>query len=197
MARPKSFIPEEALQKAMRVFWDKGYAGASIEDLTRAMGINRFSLYDTFGDKRQLYLQTLDMYSDCVVRSFTQDMTERAEKSGPLYAIEHALLAMVDRAHEPDDVCGCLYQRAVTEMASADPEVRKRFERSQGRLHEIYAGLLQDARDAGGLAEGVRVPDAAWSIILLQMGIVSLDAAPPPKRAGRAAVRTLISSLRA
>ena len=197
MARPKSFIPEEALQKAMRVFWDKGYEGASIEDLTRAMGINRFSLYDTFGDKHQLYLQTLDMYSDCVVRSFTQDMTERAEKSGPLDASEHALLAMVDRAHEPDDVCGCLYQRAVTEMASADPEVRKRFERSQSRLHEIYAGLLQDARDAGELAEGVRVPDAAWSIILLQMGIVSLDAAPPPKRAGRAAVRTLISSLRA
>ena len=196
MARPKSFIPEEALQKAMRVFWDKGYEGASIEDLTRAMGINRFSLYDTFGDKHQLYLQTLDMYSDCVVRSFTQDMTERAEKSGPLDAIEHALLAMVDRAHEPDDVCGCLYQRAVTEMASADPEVRKRFERSQSRLHEIYAGLLQDARDAGELAEGVRVPDAAWSIILLQMGIVSLDAAPPPKRAGRAAVRTLIASLR-
>jgi TetR/AcrR family transcriptional repressor of nem operon len=197
MARPKSFIPEQALQKAMHVFWEKGYEGASIQDLTQAMGINRFSLYDTFGDKHALYLQTLDMYANCVVKSFTRDLHELVERVGPLDAIEQSLLNMVDRAHQPADTCGCLYQRAVTEMASADPEVRKRFERSQERLHQIYADLLRQARDAGELAEGVRIPDAAWSIILLQMGIVSLDAAPPPRKAGRAAVRTLISTLRA
>lgn len=197
MARPKSFIPEEALQKAMRVFWDQGYEGASIQDLTEAMGINRFSLYDTFGDKHALYLQALDMYAGCVVKSFTKGLFEDAGRVGPLNAIENSLLGMVDHAHEDADVCGCLYQRAVTEMASADPEVRRRFERSQQNLHGIYAGLLRDARETGELAEGVKIPEAAWSIILLQMGIVSLDAAPPPKRAGRAAVRALISTLRA
>ncbi len=197
MARPKSFIPEEALQKAMRVFWDQGYEGASIQDLTEAMGINRFSLYDTFGDKHALYLQALDMYAGCVVKSFTKGLFEDAGRVGPLNAIENSLLGMVDHAHEDADVCGCLYQRAVTEMASADPEVRRRFERSQQNLHGIYAGLLRDARETGELAEGVKIPEAAWSIILLQMGIVSLDAAPPPRRAGRAAVRALISTLRA
>lgn len=197
MARPKSFIPDEALKKAMRVFWDKGYEGASIQDLTEAMGINRFSLYDTFGDKHQLYLSTLDMYSNCVVSSFTKDLLERAEKVGPLDAIESLLLGMVDRAHDDTDACGCLYQRAVTEMVGADPEVRKRFEQSQQRLHEIYADLLKDARDRGELAEGVKIPDAAWSLIILQIGIVSLDAAPPPRKAGRAAVRNQIDTLRA
>ncbi len=197
MARPKSFIPDEALKKAMLVFWDKGYEGASIQDLTEAMGINRFSLYDTFGDKHALYLKTLDMYADCVVKSFTRGLLEHAEKVGPLGAIEASLLGMVDRAHEPADACGCLYQRAVTEMAHDDPEVRRRFEKSQDRLHQIYTDLLKDARARGELGGGVRIPDAAWSLILLQMGIVSLDAAPPPRKAGRAAVRALISTLRA
>mgnify|MGYP000267375213 CR=1 FL=1 len=194
--RSRQFDPDTALDAAMQVFWRQGYEATTIQDLVDEMGINRFSLYDTFGDKHALYLQTLDMYANCVVSSFTKGLFEQAEKVGPLSAIEASLLGMVDRAHEPADVCGCLYQRAVTEMASADPEVRKRFERSQQTLHEIYATLLKDARVAGELAEGVKIPDAAWSIILLQMGIVSLDAAPPPKKAGRAAVRALVATLR-
>src|SRR5712671_3105788 len=63
MARQKEFNREEALQKAMEVFWSRGYEAASIQDLVKHMGINRQSLYDTFGDKHALYLQALDRYS--------------------------------------------------------------------------------------------------------------------------------------
>src|ERR1700716_2408121 len=62
MARQKEFDREEALYKAMEVFWSRGYEAASIQDLVRHMGINRQSLYDTFGDKHALYLQALDLY---------------------------------------------------------------------------------------------------------------------------------------
>ena len=57
MARHKEFEREEALQKAMEVFWSRGYGAASIQDLVEHMGINRQSLYDTFGDKHALYLR--------------------------------------------------------------------------------------------------------------------------------------------
>src|SRR6201986_4496734 len=64
MARHKEFDRDEALQKAMEVFWSRGYEAASIQDLVEHMGINRQSLYDTFGDKHSLFLQALDRYRE-------------------------------------------------------------------------------------------------------------------------------------
>src|SRR5262249_61525286 len=64
MARHKEFNRDEALQKAMEVFWSHGYEAASINNLVKHMGINRQSLYDTFGDKHTLYLQAIDRYRE-------------------------------------------------------------------------------------------------------------------------------------
>ncbi|GHB42465.1 TetR family transcriptional regulator [Pseudovibrio japonicus] len=61
--RPRKFDKNEALAAAVNVFWAKGYDGASMKDLTEAMGINGPSLYSTFGDKRELYLQAIDSYA--------------------------------------------------------------------------------------------------------------------------------------
>ncbi|MBU2981036.1 TetR/AcrR family transcriptional regulator [Lentibacter algarum] len=64
IGRPRSFVEAEALEAAMNVFWAKGYDGTSMKDLTAAMGISGPSLYSTFGDKRGLYLKTIDLYAD-------------------------------------------------------------------------------------------------------------------------------------
>ena len=58
--RPRSYDPETALARAAAVFWKAGYAGTSLDDLSQATGMNRPSLYAAFGDKRDLYLKTLD-----------------------------------------------------------------------------------------------------------------------------------------
>ena len=58
--RPRSFDPDKALDSALQVFWRKGYEGASLSDLTKAMGINRPSLYAAFGDKEALFRKVLD-----------------------------------------------------------------------------------------------------------------------------------------
>src|ERR1700742_3249196 len=64
MPRSKEFDPQRALDKAMHLFWRQGYENTSLDDLLRAMGIARQSLYDTFGDKRALYLQAMARYRD-------------------------------------------------------------------------------------------------------------------------------------
>lgn len=64
MGRPRTFDIDDALMAAMNVFWTKGYDGASMRDLTKAMGISGPSLYSAFGDKRELYLKTIDRYAD-------------------------------------------------------------------------------------------------------------------------------------
>lgn len=64
MGRPRSFDSRQALTAAMNVFWAKGYDGASLKDLTGAMGISGPSMYAAFGDKRELFLKTIDLYGD-------------------------------------------------------------------------------------------------------------------------------------
>jgi len=196
MARPKSFIPEEALEKAMHVFWDHGYEATSVQHLTEAMGINRFSLYDTFGDKHALFLQALDLYFNHVGASTMARIRDSAE-DGAINAIERFLNMVVENAHDDEHNCRCLYQRAATELAPTDPEVRQRIERLFERLHDTYVEVLRLARTQGELAEGVRIPDAAWSLVILQAGITALDAAPPPARAGKGAIRAVLAPLRA
>src|SRR5260370_39145007 len=63
VARPKEFDREVALRHAIQVFWKKGFARTSAEDLVAAMGIGKQSLYDTFGDKRRLFLEALRTYN--------------------------------------------------------------------------------------------------------------------------------------
>src|SRR5713226_3358653 len=62
--RPRAFDVDRALDRALHVFWQKGYEGASLSDLTKAMGINRPSLYAAFGDKEALFRKALDRYAD-------------------------------------------------------------------------------------------------------------------------------------
>src|SRR4029077_8154543 len=64
MARQKEFNRDEVLHKAMEDFWTRGYERASIQDLVKHMGINRQSIYDTFGDKHSLFLESLDRYRE-------------------------------------------------------------------------------------------------------------------------------------
>src|SRR5438094_9975113 len=83
MAGKKSFLPEQVLDKAMGLFWKKGYEGTSIEDLVGGMGLGRGSLYDTFGDKHALYLAALSRYIAKNGRQFTA----LPQQTGPLSEI--------------------------------------------------------------------------------------------------------------
>src|SRR5712691_8727030 len=74
LGRPRAFDPDAALDRAMHVFWAKGYEGASLSDLTRAMRINRPSLYAAFGNKEQLFRKVLDRYMDGPVENFSKEL---------------------------------------------------------------------------------------------------------------------------
>src|ERR1700730_14950393 len=112
MARPKAFDRDAALQAALEVFWAKGFAGTSTEDLTAAMGIGRQSLYDTFGDKRRLFLEALARYNADSVAGHLADLRSAPDATE---AIKTLLLRF---ANEPEDrrVLGCMGVNAVCEF---------------------------------------------------------------------------------
>ncbi len=114
MARHKEFDRDEALLKAMEVFWSHGYGAASIQDLVEHMGINRQSLYDTFGDKHALYLQALDLYRQIETRK----LFELLEKRGSVRkALRQLFAELVEGSLGDGQRRGCFMGNAMSELA--------------------------------------------------------------------------------
>lgn len=156
MARPKAFDRDTALQRAITLFREKGYASASTEDLLGAMGIGRQSMYDTFGDKRGLYLAALERYNADSIGEFTHDM---AAGRTPLGGLEAALKAFAQRAGTGRE--GCLGVTAVFEFGRSDPEVAALSEASARTQLASIERQLRDARTAGEVPPDLSVKAAA------------------------------------
>jgi TetR/AcrR family transcriptional regulator, transcriptional repressor for nem operon len=120
MARPKAFDREVALGQAMYTFWKCGYEATSMQDLVDAMGINRQSLYDTFGDKHTLYLEALERYRCTDGQEFIKFLDE----TKPLRKrLENAFAAIIKQSLEDKDRKGCFIANATLELASCDTTV--------------------------------------------------------------------------
>jgi AcrR family transcriptional regulator len=160
VGRPRAFDADKALDRAMKVFWRKGYEGASLPDLTRAMGINRPSLYAAFGNKETLFRKAMDRYAQgpaCFIQAALGQPTARA-------VVEHLLRGTIDLVTSPRNPHGCfMVQSALAsgdtgdcirrELArrrtASEAAVRERFERA------VAEGDLPGGTDAAALARFV------------------------------------------
>lgn len=149
MPRPREFDTQEALERAMGVFWTRGYRSASLGDLTRAMGISRSSFYDTYGCKRSLFLDAIDHYRRVVVRDFVARLD--AESSGRR-AVEDALEGVVHAETTGDPRRGCLLGNCASEVSRDDKEASARVVAGMRRVEEGFLRALQRAQAAGELA---------------------------------------------
>ncbi len=146
MARKKTFDREEALEKAMQVFWRKGYEATSIQDLVDHMGINRGSLYDTFTDKHSLFLEAIEHYDSCVV----SEALDHLEVPGsPKAAIAHFFHDLVDQAMADRDRRGCLVTNTAVELSPHDPETSGRILANLRRIEDTLYRKLALAQAAG------------------------------------------------
>lgn len=153
MARHKEFDRDEALHKAMEVFWSRGYEAASIQDLVEHMGINRQSLYDTFGDKHALYLQALDHYREVEGRK----MFELLEQPGSVKkALRHLFDGVVegslcDRARR-----GCFLGNAMSELAGRCQATATKACGQVAAIEESFYQALMRGKRAGEIEGGSR-----------------------------------------
>ncbi|AKU96654.1 Transcriptional regulator, TetR family [Labilithrix luteola] len=145
MARAKEFDREQALDRAMHVFWRKGYEGASLGELLEAMGIARQSLYDTFGDKHALYLAALERYVD---RRWVEIHSCLDSAPSVKRAIRDLFDAIVDESDE-EKRRGCLGISAAMEVALHDAVVAKIIGTRQKRIEELLFRTLERGRETG------------------------------------------------
>lgn len=165
--RPREFDMTSALDRAMHVFWKKGYLGTSLSDLTKAMGISRPSLYAAFGNKEELFLKTLLQYSEgpsAYLREALEEPTARA-------VVEKMLRGSVTRGTDPCNPPGCLWVHGA--LSSGDPEcaVRKKFHERLADREVVLAKRFKRAISDGDLPTGSDPTGLARYVITINCGL--------------------------
>ena len=121
MARPREFEREEVVRKALAVFWRQGYQATSVQDLVGATGLNRGSLYGTFGDKHGLFLEAVEYYRTNV----TAQRLARLEEPGPARdRIATFFKEVIEFSVGEGRLLGCLMTNAAIERAPHDRDTR-------------------------------------------------------------------------
>ncbi len=150
VGRPREFCTEQALERALEVFWRKGYESASMSDLTEAMGITRPSLYAAYGNKEDLFRKAIDRYvtsRSCQVAAALQQPSARR-------AMESLLLAYADAQTEPGSPAGCLMVHGALACGEESEAIRRELalRRSSGEI--MVRDRLERARIEGDLPSG-------------------------------------------
>ncbi|MFI5316903.1 MAG: TetR/AcrR family transcriptional regulator [Myxococcota bacterium] len=147
MARTRGFSADDALEKALDVFWQRGYQGVGLTELLVEMGIARQSLYDTFGNKRQLFIKTIEHYRDTRLAAGLA-LLERP--GSPVQNVKDLVrffeqLALDKRAR------GCFVANSLVELGGQDPEIRTLLAEILGLLEKSIQKSLSRAVRAGEL----------------------------------------------
>ena len=148
MSRPKEFSPDDAIEKAMQVFWHKGYEATSMEDLLSAMDLNRGSLYDTFGDKRQLFLKVVDRYCITFVGPKFSLLNPPGQAIPALHRFIHG---MIEGALADPQRRGCLIANTVMELAPHEKEIAGTLRQALKMAEDTFFKVLVRAKLQGEL----------------------------------------------
>jgi len=138
--RPRAFDADVALERAMHVFWAKGYEGAAVSDLTQAMRINRPSLYAAFGNKEQLFRKVLDRYMDGPVAYFGKALAAPKARD----VVEEIFFGTARMADDPRIPAGCLMVQGA--LACGDASVRKEVAARRAAAEVALRRRLQRAK---------------------------------------------------
>jgi len=166
VGRPKEFDCEVVLERALAVFWAKGYEATSIQDLVEATGVQRQSLYDTYGDKHALYLAALRRYASQASRQ-VEKLTQPA--GSPLGVLRDFMLATAKDAG--CDGIGCMVISAAVELVASDTAVGAVVRESVDEAERAFAALIEHARAAGEVDRRVEVKPVARALVTLLWGL--------------------------
>ena len=145
--RPRAFVPADALQSALGVFWQHGFEATSLDDLTDAMQLSRSSFYACFGSKQAVFMTAIQCYSDerfAAIQEVARSMPD------PIAAVQAVLATIADTDGGPR---GCFFANSVTELAPHNPALATYCQNHIKRVLEVVTGLLISAGFKPQLAE--------------------------------------------
>jgi TetR/AcrR family transcriptional repressor of nem operon len=174
--RPRSFDAEAAVERAMSVFWSRGYHATALPDLLRATRLSRGSLYAAFGDKHSLFLRALDRYIADAVERMDVELDPRKD---PVDGLRAYLAGYVERTSGAHGRRGCLVIATTMELAGHDPDVNRRNAGFFQIMEARVADALSRAKAAGRLADGVDPANAARILVCFVEGLRVISKTAP------------------
>ena len=165
--RPRKAEPEVALAAAMNAFWTKGYEATSMSDLTEATGLHKASLYQTFGDKHQLFVSALKLY---FTKTAKAQKDSRNGEENPIKAIKASVDSTIDQCAQGK---GCLAVNSLIEVAPFDAEIDRILKQFRQRLDNHLAKLVDEAKNKKLVAESI---DTKESVRLISVFLHGLSA---------------------
>ncbi|MCF2443261.1 TetR/AcrR family transcriptional regulator [Dyadobacter sp. CY345] len=184
MGKPKAFDEDETLEKALNLFWWKGYEATSMQDIVDTLGLNRSSVYHTYTDKRTLFLRALSRYQlqqgTALSNYLTQAPATRQSLEVLLYQIIDISLADVDRK-------GCFTVNSTIELANRDTDVQRMVASNNDLFERVFAQFLIRMQDENSIAAHANVKQLAQFIVSC-MGALRVSAIANPDRSTLTAI---------
>lgn len=177
IGRPRAFDTEKALDQALSVFREKGYEGASLADLTAAMGINPPSLYAAFGNKEALFGKALDRYAEKQAGFYRDALVRPTARE----AVEALLAGAVEMATDAKSPRGCLLVSGALACGEEADGVRAELARRRNDGERMLRRRLEQARAEGDLPAGADPADLARYVTTVLQGL-AVQAAGGAKR---------------
>ncbi len=168
MARTKEFDPDTAVAAAIELFWERGYANTSMQDLVDELGLNRGSLYGTFGSKHDLFITALTRYCQEAPTALLAVLAE----DGPLLPrLRAALIALVDADLGDPDRKGCLLINSAMENLPGDDDTSKLFDRTTTTIRIAFESAVRRAQQTGELPPALKATDAGAFLLTTLQGL--------------------------
>ena len=187
--RPRSFDTEAAVERAMGVFWSRGYHGTALPDLLRATKLSRGSLYAAFGDKHSLFLLSLDRY---IADALARIDVELAPPREPIDGLRAYLAGYVERTSGANGRRGCLLVATAMELAGQEVEVTRRVAGFFKAMETKVADALSRAKTASQLADGVEPSTAGRILVCFVEGLRVIGKTAPARATSQATADALL-----
>ncbi|MFB9686049.1 TetR/AcrR family transcriptional regulator [Amycolatopsis plumensis] len=173
MSRVREFDTDEVVQKAMEVFWRKGYEATSIQDLAEATGLGRGSLYAAFGSKHGLYEHALQRYVQLTTDATRVSLMQRVPVR---QVVRDLLLGRIDDALKEPGRPGCLLVMAITERVPHDEVTHRIVRDAIAALQDSFFGTLHLARSMGELPPETDIPAVSNFLVTMIQGLRVMSA---------------------
>lgn len=177
MARTKEFNIDDALMKAIELFWRRGYEATSLQNLVDYMGISRASLYATFGSKHDLFLKALRRYDQKFREEMVADMLQSA--ASPRQAIIKTFEAAITAVLEGGSRDGCLLINTALELSPHDSESEEIVKRAFVAMEGFFRLMIEQGQAEGEIPETISPTDTARGLLGLFIGLRVLARSRP------------------
>jgi len=170
--RTKAFEPAQVLDRAMDLFWRHGYAATGLDQLVRRTGASRYGLYTTFGGKRDLFLASVERYSQAVMDPMIGALEQASASLTEIRGFFDRVLNVMRRA---GDHRGCLICNTAVERGGGDPAAAQRVRRHFSRVRRLLARALANARRDGSVSRDLPLRAQADHLLGAAAGAFLLD----------------------